>query len=445
MASNGLPSLKKKSKPKEKTKIPTDVVGAARPTNAESERVKFFSGEEENYEPQFVYKLPPPLLMQALRKYNTSVQVETRYVPHAMRILQKLLSKYGSYQRYEEANGGEVLAECEAHSIVDDYLAKQGIDREIKVIFDPHLVARASFTKKAGNLRIRPQGLRRNWIQGMLHHEIGTHYLRDRNDKLQPWARERNGRKKYRLEDKNPTEEGLASLHTVLERDGHCLWRAAMLYYTIWRALQLSFRELYDDLEQFLGDSHEERWDYCVRAKRGLQDTSQLGGFVKDQMYLTGSMEILEQRHRIDFEALYIGKLSVTDAHRAKCTGLARTENLELPLFLQTAEQKARYHAALDQMVTDNDLCDLVDRRSASSSSSQQTEHMKGGADVGGERQQRRSWAVSTSTYTELPPVPLSADRNRRSAPNSRGSASSRGSNVKFCKPDRMQPCVCCC
>lgn len=257
----------------------------------------------------------------------------------------------------------------------------------------------------------------------MLHHEIGTHYLRDRNDKTQPWARERNGRKKYRLEDKNPTEEGLASLHTVLEREGHCLWRAAMLYYTIWRALQLSFRELYEDLEQFLGDSTDERWDYCVRAKRGLLDTSQPGGFVKDQMYLKGAIKILEQRHRIDFDALYIGKLSVVDAHRAKCTGLARTEHLQLPVFLQGAGQKARYHTLLDDCVKGNDLSDLVDQRSASST-------LQAGAGGGGgaQAQQRRS-----SVWTELPPV-----QNAHST-----SIGSRG--AKFCKPDVLKPCDCCC
>merc|ERR1719478_19050 len=156
---SGLPDLKilkKKAKPKdEKAKVPTDVVGAARPTNAESERVKFYSGEEENYEPQFVYKLPPPVLLQALRRYSAAVQVESRYVPHALRIMRTLLSQYGSYGRYEEQNGGDVLSEAEARSIVNDYLAKHGIDREITVIFDPQLVASASFTKKAGHLRIR--------------------------------------------------------------------------------------------------------------------------------------------------------------------------------------------------------------------------------------------------------------------------------------------------
>lgn len=468
----GLPSLKKRVKPKdEKKKIPTDVVAAARPTNADSERIKFFSGEEENYEPQFIYKLPPPVLLQALRRYSATVQVETRYVPHALRILRTLLAQYGSYSRYEEQNGGEVLSEHEARSIVNDYLAKHGIDREITVIFDPQLVARASFTKKAGNLRIRPQGLRRNWIQGMLHHEIGTHYLRDKNDKLQPWARERNGRKKYRLEDKNPTEEGLASLHTVLEREGHCLWRAAMLYYCIWRALTLSFRELYDDLEQFLGDSTEERWDYCVRAKRGLLDTSQPGGFIKDQMYLTGAMEILENRHRIDFDALYIGKLSVVDAHRAKCTGLARTDRVQLPSFLQTTEQKARYHHLLDECVRGNDLYDLLDRNigiiatagndrgRASSASLQVAAGGTGASPPQTTTQQRRSSHFSRDGYfsnstsfsregtanwppvpyvselPELPPVPSAHSTPTRTR-------STRG--AKFCTPD-WKPCDCCC
>lgn len=424
MSTSGLPALKRKSKSKE-TKIPTDIVGAARPTNAVEEKGKFFSSEEENYEPQFMYKLPPPVLLQALRRYSHRVEVETRYVPHALRILRTLLQQYGSYSRYEEQNGGEVLSEGEARSIVNEYLARHGVEDEIKVTFDPQLVASASFKKGSQELKVRPHGLRRNWIQGMLHHEIGTHYLRDRNDKLQPWARERNGRKKYRLEDKNPTEEGLASLHTVLEREGHVLWRAAMLYYTIWRAVQLSFRELYEDLEQFFGNSTDERWDYCVRAKRGLLDTSQPGGFVKDQMYLTGAMEILEQRHRIDFEALYIGKLSVVDAHRAKCTGLARTANIQLPVFLQNAEQKARYHTLLDDCVKGNDLTDLLD---------QKTGPLQGGAGVGAGggalTYHRRS-----GSSTELPPV-----QSVHSSPRGLGS---RG--AKLCKPEVLKPCDCCC
>eukprot|EP00929_Paragymnodinium_shiwhaense_P046135 TRINITY_DN2349_c0_g1_i1.p1 TRINITY_DN2349_c0_g1~~TRINITY_DN2349_c0_g1_i1.p1 ORF type:complete len:519 (+),score=47.29 TRINITY_DN2349_c0_g1_i1:322-1878(+) len=351
-----------KRRSKKEPKIPADIVAVARPMNVEAEKHRFYnSDEEQNYEPQFLYRLPRALLEQALRRYSITVQVEKRFVPHALRILRNLLDRYGSYASYQQQHGGEVLSIEEARPIVDQYLQDLGVESEIRVNFDPELVACASFVKKASILNIRPQGMRRNWIQGMLHHEVGTHFLRDRNDKTQPWAREKNGRKKYRLEDKNPTEEGLASLHTVLEREGHCLWRAALLYYATWRALELSFRDLYDDLAQFLGESHDERWDYCVRAKRGLIDTSQPGGFAKDQMYLIGAMEILEQRRKIDFNALYAGKLSVLDAHRAKATGLANVSKLHLPVFLKGAEQRARYLSLLDEVVRDNNLSDLVD------------------------------------------------------------------------------------
>jgi hypothetical protein len=347
---------------REKKEKRVDPVIAVRPTNAEEERIKFFSQEIENYEPQFLYSISTQLLQKTLQRHHAQVQVERRYVPHALRILNNLLQKYGSYDRYEEHCGGHEVTIEEAKPIVHQYLVDLGAENELTVVFDPNLVARASFIKGVGRLNIRPQGLRRNWIQGMLHHEVGTHFLRDKNDKNQCWAREKNGRRRYRLEDKNPTEEGLASLHTVLEREGHCLFRVALLYYATWRALSLSFRDLYEDLGQFLGTSNDERWDYCVRAKRGLLDTSQPGGFAKDQHYLIGAMEILEQRRKIDFVSLYAGKISVLDSHRVRSTGLAKMEHLSLPIFLQGSEQRARYIEKLDEIVHDNDLSDLVDR-----------------------------------------------------------------------------------
>lgn len=375
-------------------RLPTDVVHLARPTNCEAERLKFFSCDEETYQPQFIYLLPPPLLERALRRHRAEVQVERRYVPHAMRVLCTLLQRYGSYDRYEEQMGGEVVPEAEARPIVAAYLQELGVEDEIRVNFDPTLVARASFVKGAQKLNIRPQGLRRNWIQGMLHHEVGTHFLRDRNDKVQPWAREKNGRKRYRLEDKNPTEEGLATLHTVLEREGHYLWRAALLYYATWRALQLSFRDLYEDLGQFLGNSLDERWDYCVRAKRGLLDTSQPGGFAKDQAYLAGAMDILEQRKRIDWTALYAGKISVLDSHRARSTGLSKLDKVRLPVFLQGAEKRARYMELLDEIVRDNGLTDLVVDRGERSKES-----------AGGSGNSQPAWGAPP------PPAPHRPDR----------------------------------
>lgn len=330
-----------------------------KPTNAEEEKEKFFEPGNESYEPQFCYSLPPHVLLLALEKVGVSPS--ERYVPHALRILNTVLQRFGSHDSWQEVNGGEFLSEMEARAIVDEYLVSHGIENDIVVNFNPQLLARASFMKKASQLNIRPQGLRRHWIQGMLHHEVGTHFLREKNNQQQAWAKVgKKGRQKYNLQDKNPTEEGLASLHTVLERDSHTLWRAALLYYATWRAAQLSFRKLYEDLKQFLGSNEEERWDYCLRAKRGLSDTSQPGGFVKDQMYLTGAMQILESRRNINFEVLYVGKVSVEDAHRMVAHGIAKADNLLLPCFLAGEENMKRYRELLDEIVSDNNLTDLV-------------------------------------------------------------------------------------
>ena len=62
----------------------------------------------------------------------------------------------------------------------------------------------------------------------------GTHYMRAWNNKLQVWGSAKK-RKEHHLEPANPTEEGLASLHSIIYRKDPCLWRCAMLYYTIYQ------------------------------------------------------------------------------------------------------------------------------------------------------------------------------------------------------------------
>ena len=96
------------------------------------------------------------------------------------------------------------------------------------------------------------------------------------NNARQPWH-SAEGRQQYGLRPANPTEEGLASLHSVLFRKQPFLWRAALLYYTIHRAARMSFRQLFQDLARYVQDA-DVRWEYCVRAKRGQTDTSLPGG-----------------------------------------------------------------------------------------------------------------------------------------------------------------------
>ena len=47
-------------------------------------------------------------------------------------------------------------------------------------------------------------------MEGVLHHEIGTHFLRKFNEKLMPWHKDR---KKFDLKPSIATEEGFASIN----------------------------------------------------------------------------------------------------------------------------------------------------------------------------------------------------------------------------------------
>lgn len=154
-------------------------------------------------------------------------------------------------------------------------------------------------------LTINISTAREHWLEGLLRHEIGgwlvtgtclyfaklnwccvfseqsmslptgTHYFRSINNCHQLWSNS-VGRKKHNLKPLNPTEEGLASIHSVLFRKDPTLWRAALLYYTVYQASRMSFSQLFHNLGRFVQDPNT-RWDYCVRAKRGQSDTAQPG------------------------------------------------------------------------------------------------------------------------------------------------------------------------
>lgn len=123
--------------------------------------------------------------------------------------------------------------------------------------------------------------LKYNYLNGPCLCPPGTHYFRGINNCHQPWSSS-VGRKKHNLKPLNPTEEGLASIHSVLFRKDPTLWRAALLYYTVYQASHMSFSQLFHNLGRFVQDPNT-RWDYCVRAKRGQTDTAQPGHYVHRQ------------------------------------------------------------------------------------------------------------------------------------------------------------------
>ena len=102
-------------------------------------------------------------------------------------------------------------------------------------------------------------------------------------------------------------------------------------------AKEHSFVEIFNKLEKYIQDP-DRRWKYTMRVKRGLNDTSQPGGFFKDQCYLKGAYVILRNRDKINFRELYCGKIAVEDlvaiTQEKKTNVKLNSEGLNLPKFM---------------------------------------------------------------------------------------------------------------
>ncbi|XP_060760013.1 putative tyrosine carboxypeptidase MATCAP2 [Neoarius graeffei] len=324
------------------------ILTAIKPSNVESEKAKFFKSDFR-YDPQFEYSNPAS--PQVLEKHS---KASDRFLTQAVRIIELALNTYGNYEEFEQTTGGSLLTKSRIWAHIKKYMEKEGCVGEIVVHLTDDLLSRASMTIVNGRptLTINIAMAREQWLEGMLRHEIGTHYFRSINNSQQPWNSPAK-RKKLGLKPVNPTEEGLASIHSVLFNRDPRLWRAALLYYTVHQAAHMSFSQLFHELARFVHDPGT-RWEYCVRAKRGQTDTSQPGCFNKDQVYLDGILKLLRHREKIDFQLLTaLGKVSYEDMERLK--SLAVMENVRIPHFLQ---DQARYDKQLQKIMKVNQLTD---------------------------------------------------------------------------------------
>ncbi|PIO35306.1 hypothetical protein AB205_0154870 [Aquarana catesbeiana] len=386
-SSGSLPSISRATTANRTLKKSSCLLVALRPTNVEQEKDKFFLSNY-THNPQFQYEEPVPVTV--LEKYS---EASDQFLVQALRILNAVISKYGNYENFESITGGKLLSKSQIWSCCRRYMQKEGCSGEVVVQLTEDLLSQAVMTTENSRptLTINLLAARQYWLEGVLRHEIGTHYLRGVNDAKQPWHGS-EGRKQFGLKPANPTEEGLASLHSVLFRKHPYLWRGALLYYTVSRAATCSFSELFQDLQQFV-ENPAVRWEYCVRAKRGQRDTAQPGKrsenenqllaehrycsssylygdpqlgtnhcvilvfpgcFSKDQVYLDGIIRILRHRRSIDFRLLTsLGKVSFEDAEGLQ--RFAELDNACLPHFMQDME---RYHQQLNHIMETNQFSD---------------------------------------------------------------------------------------
>jgi len=112
------------------------------------------------------------------------------------------------------------------------------------------------------------------------------------------------------------------------------LYKPALNYYMCCKASEMSFSELFKDLEKYV-DNPKNRYKYVLRVKRGLADTSMPGGLYKDQVYLEGALKLLENRKTVDWQAFYSAKLNIEDLVRPKIMKkLKKGDGIVLPKFV---------------------------------------------------------------------------------------------------------------
>ena len=136
------------------------------------------------------------------------------------------------------------------------------------------------------------------------------------------------------------------------------LWKAALLYYMAFHAQEMSFKEMYEDVEKYVHDP-QQRFRFVARIKRGMEDTSQKGGMYKDTFYFEGAVRILKQRKEIDFKLLHCGKIGIDDFQRPFINKRIKPEKCIMPCFMKNYET---YLKGLD-IIAETNFVDEIDEQ----------------------------------------------------------------------------------
>lgn len=297
------------------------IIRNIRPTNLISERKKFKS--TIGYNPQFEY---PPVQIDTdklLERLN-SLQPDTNtdigrifaekiaemkkeiYLIEAISDDEKFASRskdlYGhpdnkTFQRalrtIKETDSikpnkrkGKILKRAEVQKLLQSSLNKIGFDG--KIIFTKTGPKKAAVLKHRNEIQINSNyKFTRDKLLGTIAHEIQIHLRRALEGKKQPYKIFSYGTARY-IE----IEEGLAVLNKSNVLDSkQPIRNAAIMYASAYMNNISSFYETYKFLKG-LGLSEHNAFNFTMRTKKGIKDTSKHGAFLKDSLYFTGYLKV---------------------------------------------------------------------------------------------------------------------------------------------------------
>lgn len=296
------------------------------PINLNEEKEKFFA--DQTYNPQFIYK--EEIDQKKFNRYGKTVE-------KSLKIAQHIVDK-AYFERTEkdlQKLEGPIVSQKEIEKTTLTFLHMHNLHKRFKIVWSSSFITRATISTDTLKLQL-PADFRKEGLIGMLYHEVGTHALRRINDEQQPWYKKK---KKYKLAEYLQTEEGLASLHSLIPHTYKSAFNSALRYITVNKAQNGSFAQTWDFLGKYVQDP-ERRWTITFRQKRGLTDTSQPGGYSKDLVYFVGLIDVYHwlEKNNYDITNLYFGKIALEDVEKAKMLNQKFTP--ALPTFFSLSKER---------------------------------------------------------------------------------------------------------
>lgn len=320
-----------------------NLISTLTPINLLEEKEKFFA--DFTYNPQFMYE------QEASEEQLTTYGFPTtKYLDLAKNILEKTFaSKTQEALAIEE---GKKLNQSEVNQKIDQFLRMHNLSERYEIVWSASFLSRTSITTSKIKLRL-PVDFHHESLIGMIYHEIGTHALRRVNYEQQPWFKKK---KKYEFQEYLETEEGLATLHSLLPYSNKSAHNSALRYLGVAKAQSASFSELWHFLSTYIPNP-ERRWIIAVRLKKGLTDTSKPGGFTKDLVYFKGLVDVVNwlKNNHYDLTPLYFGKLALEDAHKAVAMNPSFIPSL--PSFFSLDPEK--YAQDIEEIGSKNELIQI--------------------------------------------------------------------------------------
>ncbi|XP_013396550.1 uncharacterized protein KIAA0895-like [Lingula anatina] len=365
--------------------------------------------------PQFDFRAS----VTELEKFTANKKGEIHFdlLPEAKKILEIVRMKYGDGGAFLEESFGPPIDAEEATVMLKEYIQENNVDGSLRILWSKTLPCSARLSWQGPNLKLnKPECikytmwvkdstentlLRKQGINCLADHEIGTHFLRMVNECLQPWFADRKhfGIRSHKSVELLKTEEGLANINTVFNAKIKYLWVSAFSYYTACMSVEMTFCELFEHLEGYIINP-EMRWKHVMRVKRGLENPNALGGYGKDQCYFEGAVEILRNIENIDFHLLYCGKICLDELPRVK--RLARMNCMKIPKFLQDV---VKYKKILKHIAKINEIDAQWIPRPPTHSSNKSPERSHSSMEKGRHSRQSKQSTSSMSSKSRFPVI----------------------------------------